>query len=121
MGFYIWLTVFISLVAVGFLFDREIYFYEGAHLGPRVQAWLYDRWSKKYDKDKRESQLHDDAMLAQPLLQALENTPKPFVLDFATGTGRLSYALLKRPDFNGQIIALDLSMGMLEQAVKENK
>jgi ubiquinone/menaquinone biosynthesis C-methylase UbiE len=104
------------LVIVGYLLDREIYFYEGVHLGPRVQAWLYDRWSKKYDEGKQASQLHDDEMLAQPLLEALDDLPEPFILDFATGTGRLSYALLKRAKFHGHIIALDLSQGMLEKA-----
>jgi ubiquinone/menaquinone biosynthesis C-methylase UbiE len=40
-------------------------------------------------------------------------------LDFATGTGRLSYALTWRPEFNGRILALDLSQGMLEQAASK--
>ena len=116
-----WITAILVLIVLGFILDREIYFYEGARLGPRVQAWLYDRWSKKYDTGKRESQLHDDEMLAQPLLEKLGDVPKPFVLDFATGTGRLSYALLSRPDFNGHIIAIDLSQGMLEQAAAKIK
>src|SRR6266511_4953316 len=111
-----WLITILVLIAIGFILDREIYFYEGAHLGPRVQSWLYDRWSKKYDAGKRESQLHDDEMLATPLIEKLKDVPEPFILDFATGTGRLSYALLIHPDFKGHIIALDLSQGMLEQA-----
>jgi ubiquinone/menaquinone biosynthesis C-methylase UbiE len=106
-------------IVVGFILDREIYFYEGAHLGPRAQAWLYDRWAKKYDAGKRESQLRDEEMLARPLLHLLKDTPEPFILDFATGTGRLSYALLSQPDFTGHILALDLSQGMLEQAVEK--
>lgn len=111
-----WIIVLIVLVVVGFVLDREIYFYEGAHLGPRLQSWLYDRWSKKYDAGKRESQLRDNEMLAQPLVDKLKDVPEPFILDFATGTGRLSYALLSRSDFKGRIIALDISQGMLEQA-----
>lgn len=103
-------------ILAGYLLDREIYFYEGVHLGPRVQAWLYDRWSKKYDAGKRESQLRDEEMLARPLLDLLKGIPQPFILDFATGTGRLSFVLLNQADFNGRIIALDLSQGMLEQA-----
>jgi ubiquinone/menaquinone biosynthesis C-methylase UbiE len=103
-------------IIVGYLLDREIYFYEGVHLGPRVQAWLYDRWAKKYDAGKRESQLRDEEMLARPLLDLLKDIPTPFILDFATGTGRLSSVLLNQADFNGHIIALDLSQGMLEQA-----
>jgi ubiquinone/menaquinone biosynthesis C-methylase UbiE len=111
-----WVIIVVVLVFIGFLLDREIYFYEGVHLGPRLQAWLYDRWSRKYDEGKRASQLHDDRMLAQPLLEALRDVSRPFILDFATGTGRLSYALLNRSDFKGNIVALDLSQGMLEQA-----
>ncbi|HSM71504.1 MAG TPA: methyltransferase domain-containing protein, partial [Anaerolineales bacterium] len=72
--------------------------------------------ARKYDAGKHESQLRDDEMLAQPLLEATRSVPAPFVLDFATGTGRLSYALTDRPEFEGHIIALDLSRGMLEQA-----
>jgi ubiquinone/menaquinone biosynthesis C-methylase UbiE len=114
-----WIITVLVLIVIGFILDREIYFYEGAHLGPRVQSWLYDRWSKKYDAGKRESQLHDDEMLAQPLLKKLNDFPEPFLLDFATGTGRLSYALLSHPEFKGRIIALDLSQGMLEQAASK--
>lgn len=111
-----WIIAVAVLVIIGFILDREVYFYEGVHLGPRVQAWLYDRWSRKYDQSKRESQLRDDEMLAKPLLEKLMDIPEPFVLDFATGTGRLSYALTSRPEFKGHIIALDLSQGMLEKA-----
>jgi ubiquinone/menaquinone biosynthesis C-methylase UbiE len=111
-----WIILVIVLVVVGFLLDREIYFYEGTHLGPRLQAWLYDRWSKNYDAGKRASQLQDDEMLARPLVEALSEVPEPFILDFATGTGRLSYAILRRTEFKGHMIALDLSQGMLEQA-----
>jgi len=111
-----WIVGIAILVGIGYLLDREFYFYEGVHLGPRMQAWLYDRWSRKYDISKRESQLRDNEMLARPLMDLLKDVPAPFVLDFATGTGRLSYALLSQPDFKGHIIALDLSQGMLEQA-----
>lgn len=112
----IWLIVVAALVVIGFILDREIYFYEGVHFGPRLQAWLYDRWSRKYDEGKRASQLLDDEMLAQPLLSVLKAVPQPLVLDFATGTGRMSLALLSRAEFEGHVIALDLSQGMLEHA-----
>ena len=114
-----WIVTVVVLVVIGFILDREIYFYEGVHLGPRVQAWLYDRWSKKYDEGKHASQLRDDEMLAQPLLDALKSVSEPFVLDFATGTGRLSSVLMNRTEFKGRIIALDLSQGMLEQAASK--
>lgn len=114
-----WLVVGAVLFLIGKALEKEIFFYEGVHLGPRVQAWLYDRWSKKYDEGKHESQLRDDEMLAQPIIDVTQEIPEPFVLDFATGTGRLSYALLNRPDFKGRIVALDLSQGMLEEAASK--
>jgi ubiquinone/menaquinone biosynthesis C-methylase UbiE len=111
-----WIIGIGVLVLIGYLIDREIYFYEGARLGPRLQAWLYDRWAKNYDQGKAASQLRDEEMLARPFLALLREVPEPFILDFATGTGRLSYALMKQPEFRGRIIALDLSQGMLEKA-----
>ena len=108
-----------AVVVLGLVYlfvDREIYLYEGVHLGPRIQGWLYDRWAAEYDKGKRESQLRDPEMLAQPLLEALRDVPQPFVLDIATGTGRMPFALLSQPEFKGHILALDISQGMLEQA-----
>jgi ubiquinone/menaquinone biosynthesis C-methylase UbiE len=60
--------------------------------------------------------MQDDTMLAQPLLNALREVPEPFILDFATGTGRLSLARLNQAEFKGRIIALDLSLGMLKKA-----
>lgn len=116
-----WIIGIAILAVVGYLLDREIYFYEGAHLGPRVQGWLYTRWAKKYDWGKRESQAHDDELLAQPLLKAARDIPTPFMLDFATGTGRLSFAVTNRPKFKGHIIALDIAQGMLEQAALKLK
>jgi len=114
-----WIIGVVVIIVLGLVLDREIYFYEGVHFGPRVQAWLYDRWSKKYDEGKRASQLHDDEMLAKPLLNALMKVPEPFILDFATGTGRLPFTLISRPEFKGHIVALDLSQGMLEQAASK--
>jgi ubiquinone/menaquinone biosynthesis C-methylase UbiE len=111
-----WIITIVVLIIISFILDREIYFYEGAHLGPRLQSWLYDRWSKKYDAGKRQSQLDDKEMLVEPWLEKLIDVPEPFILDFATGTGRLSYALFSRPDFHGRIVALDISQGMLKQA-----
>ena len=111
-----WILGIVVGIFVGYILDREIYFYEGVHLGPRIQAWLYDRWSKKYDAGKRDSQVHDTEMLVHPLLHKLNDVPEPFILDFATGTGRLSFAILGQRDFKGHIVAVDLSLGMLEQA-----
>jgi SAM-dependent methyltransferase len=59
----------------------------------------------------------DDArFLALPLVRRLRGIKRPFVLDVATGTGRLPLALLRNLEFEGTIVGLDLSLGMLEEA-----
>jgi len=111
-----WIIAIAIVLLLLYALDREIYFYEATHLGPRVQAWLYDRWAKNYDKSKGESQKRDADMLARPTMDALCDISAPFILDLATGTGRLPLTLVKETRFNGHIIALDVSQGMLEKA-----
>ncbi len=115
----IWVVIIIIVILLLVIVDREIYFYEATHLGPRVQSWFYNQWAKKYDEHKRESQLHDSEMLARPVMDTLKDVPHVFVLDFATGTGRFPSALLAESDFNGHILALDISEGMLAQAAQK--
>lgn len=118
--FYAILILFILLLLVLYYFiDREIYFYEGMRLGPRIQRWLYDRWAADYDNGKRASQAQDESMLARPMLEKLSGIPEPLILDLATGTGRLGLVLLNQPDFGGRIIALDISGRMLEVAAQK--
>jgi len=113
-----WIPIIVGAILLGLFWfvDREIYFYEGTRLGPRVQGWLYDRWAKKYDSGKEDSQVHDSVSLARPSIQALRGIQDPRVLDLATGTGRLPFALLSDSEFTGHIVALDVSQGMLNQA-----
>ncbi|MFZ5920780.1 MAG: class I SAM-dependent methyltransferase [Chloroflexota bacterium] len=111
-----WIAGIVLVAGILYFLDREIYFYEGARLGTRLQGWLYDRWAGKYDAGKAESQARDHEMLARPLLGMLAGVERPFVLDVATGTGRLPLVLCREPGFTGQVIAMDISDGMLEIA-----
>jgi len=114
-----WIVVAVIVIVGLFLLDREIYKYEGIHIGPRLQAFMYDRWAERYDQNKQAGQAQDVEMLARPLIEKLAAVPLPFVLDVATGTGRLPFALLSQPDFKGKVIAIDISHGMLEKAAKK--
>jgi len=114
-----WIVVIVIVIVVLILLDREIYKYEGIHIGPRLQAFMYDRWAEQYDQNKQAGQAQDVEMLARPLLEKLAAVPSPFVLDVATGTGRLPFALLSQPDFKGKVIAIDISHGMLEKAAQK--
>lgn len=115
-----WIVVLVGVITIMVILDREIYYYDAAHLGPRVQGWLYNSWAKNYDRSKQASQVKDTEMLTQPLLERLAKiralTPGALVLDVATGTGRLPLALLKADEFTGRVIGLDVSHGMLKRA-----
>jgi ubiquinone/menaquinone biosynthesis C-methylase UbiE len=88
---------------------------EGAYLGPRVVAWMYDLVARRYDAIKQFAPGNESWFVARPLLRELSMVRHPLILDVATGTGRLPLALL-RERFDGQILGLDLSQGMLRQA-----
>lgn len=88
---------------------------EGTYLGPRVVAWTYDLVARRYEAIKQFNRRDESWFVAGPLLQALAAIEEPVVLDVATGTGRLPLALF-RDRFQGQVVGLDLSLGMLRQA-----
>lgn len=118
-----WIILAIIVVVGLALLDREVFYYDGAHLGPRIQAWLYTIWAAKYDFDKRETQAKDAELLIHPLLERLGSglggSTEIYVLDVATGTGRFPYALLQSPEFAGRVVALDISPGMLSRAAQK--
>ncbi len=122
------IAAFIGLMLVAVVLYWQLVVAEGAYLGRRVVAWLYDLYAPRYDRVKRFHPANDAVMLAMPILQHLaaaaphdtsahDTFPHPpLVLDVATGTGRLPQALLSQPGFRGRIVALDLSSRMLAQA-----
>lgn len=114
-----WLTLGGLVVAAGLLAGLvywAIVITEGTYLGRRAVIWLYDRGAHEYD-DIKAFDIGDEAwFLGQPLERALSDVPHPLVLDVATGTARLPLALLRRLNFDGTIVGLDLSWEMLCQA-----
>ena len=89
---------------------------EGVFLGRRMVVWLYDLAAGRYDTIKQFDPDTESAFVTWPLRRRLKGWAAPLVLDVATGTGRLPYFLLQEPDFNGRVIGLDASAGMLAQA-----
>lgn len=116
-----WLTV--ALVLIGtLLLGLTIYWQfiiaEGAYLGPRIVALMYDWSARAYERIKRFRPNDEQWYLGLPLTRSLGMIPAPLVLDVATGTGRLPRALLRQPAFEGRVIGLDLSRGMVREAVR---
>ncbi len=116
-----WLTI--ALVILGLLLLSALLYWqliiaEGAYLGPRIVALMYDWSARAYERIKNYSPSDEQWFLGLPLARSLEMVPAPLVLDVATGTGRLPRALLRQPPFRGRVIGLDLSLGMLREAIE---
>lgn len=115
-------TILLLLAAVllvgglGWLLHWLLIRTEGVFLGRRVVVWLYDLAAARYDAIKQYDPDTESAFVAWPLSRRLKGRPAPVVLDVATGTGRLPFFLLAEPLFNGRVIGLDASAGMLTQA-----
>jgi ubiquinone/menaquinone biosynthesis C-methylase UbiE len=92
---------------------------EGAYLGSGAVAFLYDRGAASYDEIKRFDDVDDARALGLPLARGLRGTRRPLVLDVATGTGRVALTLLRSLEFEGSIVGLDLSKGMLQEAKRK--
>jgi ubiquinone/menaquinone biosynthesis C-methylase UbiE len=91
----------------------ELVIAEGAHLGPSVVVWLYDLTAGRYDRIKQFDLAVESGTLGLPLAAELARVTEPRVLDAACGTGRVAWALLREPAFDGTVVNLDLSARML--------
>jgi ubiquinone/menaquinone biosynthesis C-methylase UbiE len=110
----VFLVVAAALVAL--LLYWQLIIAEGAYLGRRVVALLYDVIAHRYDRIKQFN-LDDDAFFfGHPLIDWLAAVPRPRVLDVATGTGRVPLTLLANPRFAGTIVAVEAARRMLREA-----
>jgi ubiquinone/menaquinone biosynthesis C-methylase UbiE len=113
------IVIFIAIIA-GFLYWQLI-LAEGAYLGRQIVALLYDWSARIYDRIKQFDPGYEQLFLARPLTNALFSFPHPLLLDVATGTSRLARTLFREVSFRGEIIGLDYSRKMLEQAAAKTK
>lgn len=106
------------IILLGLFLYWALIITEGAFLGPRVVRWLYDQGASSYDQIKQYDPLDEAAFLANPIFSRLEERfgPHTRLLDVATGTARLPLALLAIPFYKGEIVGLDASRQMLNQA-----
>jgi ubiquinone/menaquinone biosynthesis C-methylase UbiE len=111
-----WFALAVILISLGLFLYWTLVISEGAYFGARFVAWLYDLSARRYDRIKEFDDEEEDWYVGLPLWRTIQSVQRPLVLDVATGTGRLPLALLRRPQFEGRIVALDLSRKMLRQA-----
>jgi ubiquinone/menaquinone biosynthesis C-methylase UbiE len=113
-----WILLGIALVVLVVIGYWQLVIAEGVYLGPRVVRLLYDWTAHRYDRLKGFEEADEAWFLGRPLAAALADRERPYILDVATGTGRLPLTLLHQPKFDGQVVGLDLSAKMLGVAVE---
>jgi len=112
------LLIFLLIVLVALFLYWQLVWAEGAYLGKRPVAWLYNLVAHRYNTIKQYADEDDARFLGEPLALSVQGTPDPIVLDVATGTSRLPLALCKQPMFRGHLIALDNARRMLRTAAE---
>jgi SAM-dependent methyltransferase len=111
----IWLWIVLAVVVLAALLYWQFIIAEGSYFGPKFVAWTYDLVASRYDRIKQFVPIDEAWFLASPIVRALQGTEDPVILDVATGTGQLPLALMQA-GFQGRVIGLDLSQGMIRQA-----
>lgn len=106
------------VLLVAFLYWQLI-IAEGAYMGRKVVALLYDWSAHIYDRIKQYDTGYETYFLARPLTSALFSFPSPLILDVATGTARLARTVMQEVGFRGRIIGVDISRKMLQQAARK--
>ena len=108
----------LAVAAVGLFLYWALWITEGAYLGRRVVARIYDWTPGYYDRIKEITWQRDGESIAEPLLAWLEGVTCPLILDVGTGTGRFPLAILSDKRFEGRVWGVDLSIGMLRRAAE---
>lgn len=112
----IWLFILLLIVIIGLVLYWLLVITEGVFLGRRVVVLLYDLTAGNYDGIKQFDAEFERQTISKLLLDELAKGQGAWVLDVATGTGRVPLLLLEDPGFMGRVVGLDAAGRMLTQA-----
>lgn len=110
-----------AAVAVAALLYWLIILTEGVYLGPRAVTALYNRCARRYDAIKQFDAADEAFFLGRPIARFLAGHPPaadgpPWLLDVASGTGRLPLAVQAAAPGACRTVALDRAEAMLAEA-----
>jgi ubiquinone/menaquinone biosynthesis C-methylase UbiE len=111
-----WIVLAVAMIAFSLVMYWLFVVTEGVYLGRKMVVWLYDITAKKYDGIKQFDAEHEQRTIVEPLLDELTGEEPYWILDVATGTGRVPALLLDSPKFTGKIVGLDAAGKMLALA-----
>lgn len=111
-----WIVLAVAIIALGLVMYWLFVITEGVYLGRKMVVWLYDITANKYDGIKQFDAEHEQRTIVEPLLNELAGEDSSWVLDVATGTGRVPALLLDSPKFSSKVIGLDAAGKMLALA-----
>ncbi|MFP3895752.1 MAG: class I SAM-dependent methyltransferase [Anaerolineales bacterium] len=112
----LWVGIALALVFIGLVGYWLLITTEGVYLGTGVVTLLYDWTAERYNGIKQLNYIDEASRLGIPLARRLQRLSSPRVLDVATGTGRLPLALMRQFQFDGTVVGMDRSQGMLREA-----
>lgn len=97
---------------------------EGAYLGPGAVTVLYNRFARRYDAIKQFDEDDEAYFLGRPIARFLAGRAgppddPPWLLDVASGTGRLPLAVMRAAPGACRIVALDRAEAMLAEAQRK--
>lgn len=118
------LLVLLGVLLVAALFYWLLVLTEGVYLGPRVVTGLYNRVARRYDTIKQFDDEDEAYFLGRPIERflaagAAASSAPPWVLDVASGTGRLPLALVQAGAAGCRVVALDSASAMLHEAQRK--
>lgn len=123
MGALPWLAALVAVLLVVLALYWLLVLTEGVYLGPRAVTGLYNRVARRYDKIKQFDDEDEAYFLGRPVARFLAadhgkgaSWGRPWLLDVASGTGRLPLAVLRASDGDCRIVALDSASAMLREA-----
>ena len=111
-----WLFILLAIIILGLVLYWLLVITEGVFLGRRIVILLYDLTAGNYDGIKQFEEGFERQTISKTLLGELAKRKGAWVLDVATGTGRVPFLLLEDPDFMGNVVGLDAAGQMLLQA-----